>query len=191
MRHNEIVQILVDYLRASGSFQNRVVINELKLGIGGPRADLAVFGDSFHGFEIKSQYDSVKRLENQLHGYLDFFDFVILVVAEKHVSSVENIAPRNVGIWKIDDVPRPQIAVVRRPQLNIDADSDRLLELLWKSELISSLKNASASDNIGPIFNKGDLRKSLSTRLNHAQIRRTVAHALANRVTLASRRSVV
>ena len=57
------------------------------------RADIVEFREengikSLIGYEIKSDKDNLKRLKNQLSSYLVFFNYVIVLTTEKHLSEV-------------------------------------------------------------------------------------------------------
>lgn len=52
--------------------------------------DLALFNGESKAFEIKTEYDSPKRLEGQLQSYLGFFDKCYLIVPERLISQYSN-----------------------------------------------------------------------------------------------------
>ena len=59
------------------------VIYELGLCQGSARVDLAVIDGQLHGYEIKSERDSLRRLRAQADLYNKVFDRVTLVCTEK------------------------------------------------------------------------------------------------------------
>jgi hypothetical protein len=77
-----------------------VVTSEFSLNGTGIRADLAVLGTSFHGIEIKSAADSLKRLPSQLEGYARYFDRTVLVVAPKHIRALRDVDLRGAYVWR-------------------------------------------------------------------------------------------
>ena len=59
------------------------VIDEFGVMHGGARIDVAVVSDSFlYGYEIKSDYDTLCRLPNQVREYSPVFDEVSLIVGK-------------------------------------------------------------------------------------------------------------
>jgi hypothetical protein len=117
------------YLRKGKAVNSRSVIaSEYVLGSTGRRADLAILnGSRLTGIEVKSKYDSLVRLKNQLHVYTACFDEVILLVDERHVQQALKMADLAVSIYKIDGQRNivlcraaecaPQISVHTRVQL--------------------------------------------------------------------------
>lgn len=73
-------------------------------------------------FEIKSERDTLERLEGQLGTYLRFFEQVTVVCAEKHVEAVKVHAPEAVGIIAVS--PAHKLAPIRAPkQVNVALES--------------------------------------------------------------------
>ena len=94
-------------LRRDGLIDSRTPIaSEFRLRNAPTRADLALFGQNFIGVEIKSKFDTLRRLEAQLEAYGKWFEHSILVVAERHVrsSSLEGLG--NVELWTVDGIGR-------------------------------------------------------------------------------------
>jgi len=78
-----------------------VIANEFRIGETGVRADLAVLGRHFLGIEVKSPKDSLRRLASQTQTYLRTFDITILLIAERHLSSLPQTL-KDVEIWTAD-----------------------------------------------------------------------------------------
>src|SRR5689334_15736416 len=64
---------------------NSVMLEEMHIPLGGARIDIAVVNGSLHGYEIKSDRDTLARLVSQIGAYTAVFDHVTLVVSERHV----------------------------------------------------------------------------------------------------------
>jgi len=75
------------------------VTSEFSLNGTGIRADLAILSKHFHGIEIKSDSDTLKRLSSQIHGYTRYFDRTSLVVASKHLRGLQDINLQGVEVW--------------------------------------------------------------------------------------------
>ena len=62
------------------------IINELGILHGEARIDLVVISDGvMHGYELKSDIDSLSRLPEQMRIYNTVFSKVTLVVGKKHI----------------------------------------------------------------------------------------------------------
>src|SRR5438093_602201 len=77
---------------------NTLVVDELGLKHGKCRADIAVINGHLAGYEIKSDEDSLDRLEEQVEVYSAVFDRATVVVGTKHVGSIRSVVPRWWGI---------------------------------------------------------------------------------------------
>jgi len=65
------------------------------------RADLVMANGKLAAFEIKSERDSLDRLDGQLQSYLRFFEQVSVVCAERHLPGVLAMAPAEVGVLRV------------------------------------------------------------------------------------------
>jgi hypothetical protein len=104
------------------------------------RADLALLGQGrFIGVEIKSERDTLKRLSGQLDAYLQTFDEVILVVAERHLTAALKICPDAVSIYLISSQGEISTVRISAPRLAdvVLINKRRLLHGLSKRELLT------------------------------------------------------
>jgi hypothetical protein len=70
-----------------------VLIEELGICRGQVRVDLAVVNGELHGYEIKSDRDSLRRLAVQLDFYGKVCDRATLVVAQRHLHHALDVLP--------------------------------------------------------------------------------------------------
>lgn len=68
-----------------------------------------------YAIEIKSEFDTTTRLENQLQEYQSLFDYVLIFIAPKHWGAINAILPEYVGLYSISNVG---IQKKRREKLN-------------------------------------------------------------------------
>lgn len=68
-----------------------------------------------YAIEIKSEFDTTTRLENQLQEYQLLFDYVLIFIAPKHLGAINAILPEYVGLYSISNVG---IQKKRREKLN-------------------------------------------------------------------------
>src|ERR1700761_7428127 len=69
------------------------IIDEMPLMRGRGRADLAFVNGRLCGYEIKSEADSLARLEIQSVNYESVFEFNTIVVAHKHLKAATSKVP--------------------------------------------------------------------------------------------------
>ena len=117
-----------------------VVIDELGLCQGNARIDLAVVNGQLHGYEIKSDRDSLRRLSTQAALYGMVFDRVTLVCSERHSTKALEIVPDWWGILCIRNANRaPTFKSIRRSRKNPQRNARALAEFLWLEEAIALL----------------------------------------------------
>jgi hypothetical protein len=117
-----------------------VFIEELGVCRGQVRIDLAVVNGLFHGYEIKSDRDSLRRFDGQVELYSKVLDRATIVVGNSHLTETLNIVPRWWGVLLIDSGRKgPRFRTVRRGQNNPRKDPRALVELLWLDDAIALL----------------------------------------------------
>ena len=94
-----IKAIVIDHLFAKGMLRDAVLINEMVVANWSRRADLAVANGRLTAFEIKSDLDTLARLDGQVETYLQRFDKVVIVTTEKFHREVLQRTPDYVGVW--------------------------------------------------------------------------------------------
>lgn len=79
--------------------------------VGECKADLAILNGTSSVYEVKSERDSLSRLERQLNAYSSVFARVYVIAAEPHLEAIDATVPRGVGILHLND--RNQISTLR------------------------------------------------------------------------------
>lgn len=93
--------VLNRLVKREGLGRDAIVVNELPLGRTSVRADLVVLRSTNQicGIEIKSDRDSLTRLERQLGVYQEYFDRVILVVGQRHIKRALKPGFEDMEVW--------------------------------------------------------------------------------------------
>jgi hypothetical protein len=88
-----------------------------------------------HGFELKSDYDSLCRLVEQVQAYGSVCNRATLVVGERHVKNAAELMPDWWGIRVVrSDSGRPIFRDLKLPQANPSLDPVAIAQLLRRSE---------------------------------------------------------
>ncbi len=66
--------------------------------VGESKADVLILNGTSHIYEIKTELDSLDRLDNQLSDYAKFAEYVSVVTAEKHFNKIVQKIPSEIGI---------------------------------------------------------------------------------------------
>ena len=128
-------------LRKHGREVGTVLIEELGLCRGRVRVDLAVVNGSLHGFEIKSDRDSLSRLPTQVEVYGKVLDRATLVVGDRFLPVAASLVPSWWGIVHVSARHRGLVfKSVRRAVQNPRRDPRLLVELLWAAQALELLE---------------------------------------------------
>ncbi|MCH7713599.1 MAG: cold-shock protein, partial [Chloroflexi bacterium] len=99
----EIRRVLLSRLANEHAKQaDTVFIEEFGICRGQGRVDLAVVNSVFHGYEIKSNRDSMRRLENQVTQYSKVLDRATIVVGDRHLTDILNMVPQWWGVLRFE-----------------------------------------------------------------------------------------
>lgn len=114
--------------------ENTRIIHELGLDNGSSRIDVAVVNEILHGYEIKSDLDTLERLPRQIKYYNLVFERMTMIVSRKYLNEVKEIIPQWWGI-KVMSHDKTRLISVRKGRKVNQQDSLILLKLLWKKDL--------------------------------------------------------
>src|SRR5262249_16171803 len=93
-------------------------------------------------YEIKSDHDSLRRLDRQRTIYSRVLSRVTLVLTEKHLAEARRSIPPWWGILLARLTQKSlEIVPVRKPRTNPPIDPSPLVQLLWRQEALQILTN--------------------------------------------------
>jgi hypothetical protein len=116
------------------------IIEELGLCQGIARVDLAVVNGTIHGYEIKSERDTLARLPGQVNIYSTALDFVTIIAAPTHVAKIADIVPSWWGLWSVvRSTMGLQLTPSRKSEPNPEVNPFALAQLLWRDEALEAL----------------------------------------------------
>lgn len=143
LNDKEMREILFDYYESTNE---RLRFFE-ELCIAKSRADaILVREDCLIGFEIKSDRDSLERLEGQVKNYSKFCNLCYIVTGNKHIDKIHEHVPEAYGIIKIfyDEDKKLSLEIVReatrKPKEALKRKLKHQLSLLWRPEIVSIAK---------------------------------------------------
>ena len=139
------------------------------------RIDVAVVNGSLHGFEIKSDSDSLIRLGAQVDQYGRIFDFMTLICGRKLFSAARKVVPDWWGLRlaRIEN-GAVTLAEIRRPKQNRFQDKAALARMLWKDEALRCLrrkgyKNVTSKNSAQEIWDEAAKRLEVRTLADEAR----------------------
>lgn len=98
LRNEYIYQsaIVQNVLLGKHSLNTASMLREFR--VGKSRADVVILNDTSTVYEIKSERDTLQRLEKQLVDYSKIFARSYVVASERHVEAILKLIPQNVGV---------------------------------------------------------------------------------------------
>lgn len=110
-RHEYIYKAALTHkiLLGKHSLHTASMINEFR--VGECKADVAILNGTATVYEVKSERDSLARLERQIRAYTRVFAKVYVIASESHIRAVLNSVPESVGILCLNR--RHQISTLR------------------------------------------------------------------------------
>jgi hypothetical protein len=126
------------------------VLEEVGLLHGAARIDFLVVNGALHGFEVKSDRDTLRRLPEQARFYNRVLDRITLVVGYRLADAAIRLIPEWWGVKLVDQGKRGAVRFLdaRRPKGNHLVQSDAVVKLLWKSEALEFLRTLRAEEGI-------------------------------------------
>jgi hypothetical protein len=141
------------------------IVHELGLCQGMARIDIAVVNGTVHGYEIKSEQDTLVRLPGQVKIYSRTLEFVTIVTAPGHALKISNLVPTWWGIWIADEGgDGVRFEPEREPLPNPNIDAFALVQLLWREEAFQVLNERGLSRGLRS-KPRGDLWRKLASEL--------------------------
>jgi hypothetical protein len=137
----EIRELLLPFVHDEHDKSPTLLIEEFAIYGGIHRADLAALNGVSHGYEIKSDRDTLVRLPQQVSAYGAIFERATLVSTERHLSSARKIIPKWWGIVEAKQTKASRIRLerIREARPNPAPHAESIAALLWRSEALRIL----------------------------------------------------
>ncbi|MBR1156265.1 sce7726 family protein [Bradyrhizobium sp. JYMT SZCCT0428] len=152
------------------------IVEEMGIWNGSARIDIAVINGEMHGFELKSERDTLSRLDGQAELYEQVFDRITLVAAEKHIHKAKPLISAFWGLTSVTVHHDGHLSLTEvRPAIeNPYRDKKQIARLLWKSEQLLILEKIGIAKGMrskSADFLQDALAQSLSERALSAHVR--------------------
>ena len=103
------------------------------------KADVVILNGTSTVYEIKSEYDSFNRLENQINSYLKVFDHINVITSDSQITKLQTLLPENIGIMVLTN--RNTIKTIRESEGNKkNINTEILFDSLRKNEYTRIVK---------------------------------------------------
>lgn len=158
-----------------------IIIDEFSSSYSSARIDISVLNGSLHGYEIKSERDTLERLPKQVEYYTKIFEYITIVTTEKYIKKVIEIIPEFFGIFLIENKKGIlKLKKIRNSKKNKNIDYFELAKLLWKEELKEILKENKIKKVSS--LTRIELTKKLVENIPCNIIKKNVLNKIKNRI---------
>lgn len=180
-----IRNLLREILEEKHSKDKKVrIIEELGVHHGNARVDIAVVNGVMHGYEIKSDLDTLLRLPEQIEVYNSVFDKMTLVVGKSHLYEAIKMIPEwwGVVVAKVDENGVVTFNTIREEETNTEQNKLSVAKLLWREEALKILEEMNEANGLRSkprdlIYSK------LSTILDQTTLNKKVRETIFFRAT--------
>jgi len=126
------------------------IFEELGVAHGAARVDIAVINGIMHGYEVKSDLDTLRRLPEQMNIYNSVFDKVTLIVGSTHLITAFKEIPEWWGVEtaRVDENGTVFFNKIREPNNNPQQQKISIARLLWRHEALDKLEKLGRADGV-------------------------------------------
>lgn len=181
MQDVEIRKALHSYLKdINRTIKDTIIVDELDLCSGLSRIDVAVVNGIIHGYEIKSEEDTLNRLDKQIKNYNKSLEKISIATNPSHLNNIKKRIPKWWGIIVVEkNDEQIQIKEIKEARNNPHIQAKSILELLWKEELYKVANHYQI--HFKKNFTRRVMRNEISQKLKIEQITYEVRDALKSR----------
>lgn len=131
-----IRKALMDFLIKTKNDPNTILVSEMGLSEGKAIIDVASINGIMCGYEIKSDVDSLYRLENQISTYKSYFQKITIVTTKTHLTKIRKNYPSWLGIMlAYEENGTVLVKQLRQARYNRQTDKQEMTSLLWRDEV--------------------------------------------------------
>jgi hypothetical protein len=104
------------------------------------KADTVILNGTSNVYEIKSEFDSLDRLQKQIQAYQKVFDLIHVITSPSQLEKVENVIDSKIGIMVLTE--RNTIKTIRDPKSGRNQVQPMIIfDSLRKAEYVSIIKD--------------------------------------------------
>ena len=129
---------------------NAEVFEEFGVRHGAARIDFAIINGVMCGYEIKSDRDTLERLQEQVKEFNTVFDKLTLVVGKRHLYQAMHFIPEWWGVMvaKVDAHDQVFFQTIRESETNNGQVKISIARLLWRREALRILEERDSADGV-------------------------------------------
>lgn len=179
---NELIKLL---LKEYGT-KNTVYFSEFR--VGNSIADMAMFNGECKAFEIKTEYDSPKRLGKQIDDYKRLFDKIYLIVPEDRMNDyLCNVEPTTGIIVLSSHRGSACLKEIKPAQQNPIFDSEVMISCLRTSEYMNIATSLGVDLNNVPGYELFSFCKSIFSKASSCVLKKLFLQEVKKRHNITSK----
>lgn len=170
---------LNEWLISEIGHNNTKVFNEFR--VGNALADLVMFNGKSKVFEIKTEFDSTKRLNLQIENYSKAFNQIFLIVPENKLSVYAKF-DESIGLISFNNNEKSERFTLQRDAItNDDVDSETIMKVLHTIEYKSIVKSFYGELPIMTSFNQYNICRELIKEIPNNELNKKFIEKMKNR----------
>ena len=170
---------LNEWLIGEIGHNNTKVFNEFR--VGNAVADLVMFNGISKVFEIKTDFDSTKRLNLQIENYSKAFNQVFLIVPEGKLS-VYSKFDKSIGLISFNNNEKSERFTLQRGEItNDEVDAETIMKVLHTNEYKSMVKSFYGELPIMTSFNQYNICNELIKKIQNNELNKKFIEKMKNR----------
>lgn len=170
---------LNEWLISEIGHKNTKVFNEFR--VGNAVADLVMFNGKSKVFEIKTEFDSTKRLNLQIENYSKAFNQIFLIVPESKLS-VYSKFDKNIGLISFNKTEKSERFTLQRDVIsNYEVDSETIMKVLHTNEYKSIVKSFYGDLPDMTSFNQFNVCNELINKIPNIELNKMFIEKMKNR----------
>lgn len=187
MGEKEIKSLILNFLLANERVvEDTLFFSEMNLAKKVRRLDLGfVETGKMVAIEIKSEKDSLIRLQGQVAEYCKYFDRVIVAVAPRFVEAAVALVERDVGVWSVSS---EGLKIIRKGRVIKGVCKESYIDLMTRREMsILAKKIGIKSEGVAMYDLKIEVKKHVA-RISKFEVKSVLLDGFNKRFGMASNR---
>lgn len=135
------------------SLNTATMLSEFRAGTN--KADCVILNGKSICYEIKTDYDSLIRLNDQLDAYTQIFDEVYVVCSKKHIDSVLKNVDSSIGVLNLSE--KSTFQEIRKANNPREKNKKLLIQSLRQSEYLELFEKLTGNKLVAPNTQMFDL----------------------------------
>ncbi|MGD1008252.1 MAG: sce7726 family protein [Ignavibacteriaceae bacterium] len=129
--------IALKILLGRHSLNTSSLLTELR--VKSSKADIVILNGTSNVYEIKTEYDTLDRLDEQINSYLGMFDKIYVVTHSSQLMKIKKVLDKRIGVLELSD--SYSLKIIRKPLSNkTKVIPSMIFDTFRKSEYIKAIK---------------------------------------------------